>query len=180
MTKKESISTNWLESRRQWVAKSREYYKGETFDCSGSSKLGKTEARKAWKRNYDKHIIAIDKKLDIKAGRLLFRDSVWDWYNAYKRHEVGKGGRPRSARTVQTDEDTITQICEEFGNKMVCDIDSDTIQQYMLNLVQANLADSTIRKRWHMLSMFMTHIYPDGGNPMLRCKRPQSTKETHT
>ena len=56
--KKDSITANWLESRHQWVAKSREYYKGETFDCSGSSKLGKTEARKAWKRNYDKHIAA--------------------------------------------------------------------------------------------------------------------------
>lgn len=178
--KKDSITANWLESRHQWVAKSREYYKGETFDCSGSSKLGKTEARKAWKRNYDKHIAAIDKKLDIKVGKIQFKDYIWNWYNAYKRHEVGNGGRSRSARTVQTDEDTITQICVVLGTKLVSDIDSDMIQQYMLELVQANLADSTIRKRWNMLSMFFKHVYPDGGNPMSRCKRPQSTKETYT
>ena len=81
---------------------------------------------------------------------------------------------------MQTDEDTITQICVVLGTKLVSDIDSDMIQQYMLELVQANLADSTIRKRWNMLSMFFKHVYPDGGNPMSRCKRPQSTKETYT
>lgn len=172
-----SITVHWLESRQQWVAKSREYYKGMTFDCAGASKLGKMEARKAWQVNYEKHIVAIDSKLDFKTGKVSMESSLWEWYNTYKRNEVGKGGRPRSARTIQTDEDTIKQICVELGSKQVCETDSDVIQQYMLRLVQKGVADSTIKKRWNMFSMFMQHLYPDGGNPMSRCKRPQSSKQ---
>lgn len=117
--------------------------------------MGKTEARKAWQINYEKHIAAIDSKLDSKTGEVTLESSLWEWYNTYKRQEVGKGGRPKSARTIQTDEDTIKQICVELESKQVCETDSDVIQQYMLGLIQKGVADSTIRKRWNMLSMFM-------------------------
>ena len=164
-----NVPVMWLESRSQWVAKSTEYYKGETFLVSGSSRLGKTQARNAWKRNLDKRIAAIDRKEDNAAGRVKLEKAIWQWYETYKREDG------RTERTIQTDEDTITQICREMGNIAVCDLDSDTIQRYFTRIART-ASDSTCRKRWNMLSMFLRHEYPESGNPMARCTRTPSRK----
>ncbi len=71
-----TVSVIWLESRSQWVAKSTEYYKRESFEVSGASRLGKSEARKAWKRNYDKRIAAMDAETGRKEWKVKLGDAL--------------------------------------------------------------------------------------------------------
>lgn len=162
-----TVSVTWLESRKQWVAKSTEYYKGETIKVTGASKVSKAEAKKAWKRNFDKCIAKMDADTDHKAWKIKLRVALPKWYDDYKRHDG------RNEETIRTDEDTIKQILEVLGDMNVCDIDSDIIQSY-INNAAAVLADGTINKRWNMLHMFFIHVYPDGGNPMARCTHTKS------
>lgn len=135
-----------------------------------------TQAKKAWQKNREKRMRQIDGEEDKKFGRVKLKKSMTDWYDLYKRYEV-KNGRPRSERTIKTDEDTMKQIFSKLGEKQLCDIDSDMIQKYMLSLVSDGVSQSTIKKRWNMLSMFFEHENPGGKNPMLRCKCPESEKK---
>ena len=43
---------------------------------------------------------------------------------------------PRSALTVQTDEETMRQIIKDMGNELVCDIDNDMLQRYFNELAE--------------------------------------------
>jgi len=141
--------------------------------CNGTSTKSKAKARVAWQKAKERKIAEIDGAADLKAGKVKLSKDLTDWYDAYKRHSRS-GGRPRSARTIQTDEDTIKQLNISLGDLLVCDIGNDTIQWYFLRLVQQGVSQSTIKKRWNMLFMYFRHKYPDNGNPMTRCIMPQS------
>lgn len=176
----------YVEADGRHVYKTTEEYKGVVWTCKGTSYENDDMALAAWKRNREKRIDAIEKELagkqekaDVKTGKIRLSVDLPTWYDTYKRHSRSHG-RPRSARTVQTDEDTIKQIVMVLGDMLVCDIDSDTLQRYFLRLVQRGKAQSTIRKRWHMLAMFFCYKYPDGGNPMARCTMPDSAKQACT
>lgn len=166
----------YTEADGRHVVKTMETYKDVTWVCKGTSYESYDMAHAAWQRNKEKRIKIINGDVDRKSGRIKLEVALTNWYDMYKRHEVVKG-RPRSARTITTDVDTIKQICIVLGEKLVCDISSDVIQQYLLRLVRQGASDSTIRKRWNMLSMFFAHEYSDGGNPMARCTRPKSAKK---
>ena len=165
------------ESTGKYICKRRETYKGITWNCTGASRKNGTEARKAWQLNYEKKIAEIDYKGDLKCGRIKLCKALPEWYDLYKRNEIGKGGRARSQRTINTDLDTIKQIISALGNLRVSDIDSDIIQKYMKTISEQN-SQSTVNKRWNMLSMYFKYMYPDGHNPMIRCVRPESTQHT--
>ena len=117
------------QSTEKFICKSREEYKGVRRTCTGSSRISEAKAKKAWAENYEKRRLEIDTKISRKTGKVKFKKAMMDWYDTYKRHEVVRG-RPRSARTIQTDEDTMNQIFSALGTKDVCDIDSDMIQKY--------------------------------------------------
>lgn len=169
-----TVSVTWLESRKQWTAKSTEYYGGETFKVVGVSKVSKAEARKAWKRNFDKRIAAINAAADRKAWKIKLSVALPEWYESYKEPDG------RNDDTIRTDRDTIKQILKELGDINVCDIDSDTIQTF-INRASSVLADNTVNKRWNMLHMFFEYVYPDGnGNPMTRCTHTRSKSKTRT
>ncbi|MCC8060273.1 MAG: site-specific integrase [Clostridiales bacterium] len=121
----------------------------------------------------------IDGAADRKAGKIKLSVTLPEWYDTYKRCSRS-GGRPRSQRTIQTDLDTIKQICaDNIGATLICDIDSDALQQYFLRLCNDNKSQSTIKKRWHMLAMYFDYYYPDGsGNPMQRCTMPVSQQHS--
>lgn len=173
------VDAKWDEHDSRWVARKKQTYKGVTWMCKGTSTKSKAEARKAWQRAKERKIAEIDGAADSKAGRVKLSKDLLAWYDTYKRHSRSRG-RERSARTIQTDEDTITQINAVLGNTLVCDITSDMLQKYFLRLVEDGLSQSTIKKRWNMLSMYFNHRYPDGGNPMSRCTMPQSVQKEKT
>ena len=162
----------------KYICKARETYKDVTWNCTGTSRKNEAEARKAWKANYERKIAEIDRKVDIKAGKVKLSKALPQWYDLYKKNEIGRGGRPRSQRTINTDLDTMKQINLALGDYLVCDIDSDIIQRYLKRLVQKGDSQSTINKRWHMMSMYFEYVYPDGNNPMNRCKRPEAVKKS--
>lgn len=62
-----------------------------------------------------------------------------EWYELYKRNELGKGDRPRSQRTVHTDLDTIKQIVSVLGSYYVNETDSDILQKYLKYLVEKGI-----------------------------------------
>ena len=162
---------------RKFICKTRETYKGTTWSCTGTSRKNESEARKAWQRNYERKIQEIEQNINIKDGKVKLSKALPEWYELFKRNELGKGGRPRSQRTVHTDLDTIKQIVSVLGSYYVNEIDSDILQKYLKSLVEKGNSQSTINKRWHMLGMYFTHTFPDGKNPMRRCKRPESIRE---
>ena len=165
---KQTVSVVWMESRQQWLAKSTEYYNGKAFKVVGYSRLGKTEARKAWKRNYDKKIASMEARDACRNCKVRFDEAIQEWYKQYK---LVDGRKPE---TVRTDTDTIKHLVEEFGSTLVCDLDSDTIQRY-INRLAAEKSNSLVRKRWNMLHMFLDYAFP-GNNPMARCNRTPSRK----
>lgn len=168
MATMQTVPVKWLESRHQWVAKSTEHYKGKTFKVAGYSRLGKSEARKAWKRNCEKKTVAIDAAEDRKDNKVKMGKALCEWYDLYKRHDG------RTAETIRTDEDTIKQLIASLGDIRVCDLDSDTIQRYINSLTDKS--DSLIKKRWNMLHMFLDYAYP-GYNPMARCTKTPSRQK---
>ncbi|WP_101875781.1 tyrosine-type recombinase/integrase [Lachnoclostridium edouardi] len=168
----------YMEADGRYVYKTHETYKGVEWDCKGSSYQNKELAKVAWQRNKEKRIAKINGEADQREGRVLFSKDLNDWYDLYKRHEV-RSGRPRSKRTVQTDEDTITQLCKILGDYKVCDITSDIIQKYFITIAEDSVSKSTLLKRWRMLNMYFSHKYPDGGNPMTRCTLPESKQIAH-
>lgn len=155
----------------KWIAKTHEEYKGVKWICTGISRKGSAEARKSWKANLEKKIAEIDGKVAIKDGRVKLKQAMPEWYDLYMRPKTTHG-RPRSQRTIQTDESTMAQIFEALGNKLVCDLDSDTLQAYFQNLAQNGVGDSTIRKRWILLNLFFAQRNPLN-NPMKLCTKPQ-------
>lgn len=161
----------------KFICKARETYKNITWSCTGTSRKSESEARKAWQKNYERKIQEIDSKINIKEGKVKLANALPEWYDLYKRNEIGKGGRPRSQRTVRTDLDTIKQLLSSLGRYCISEIDSDMLQKYLIQLVENGNSQSTINKRWHMLSMYFNHIYPAENNPMNRCKRPESTNQ---
>ena len=167
------VEVKWDEYDQRWVARKVQTYKGVTWNCKGTSTKSKTAARASWQKARERKIAEIDGEIDKKEGKVKLSDDLYDWYNSYKRYSR-TGGRPRSARTIQTDEDTIKQISTALGGLLVCNIDSDTLQRYFLKLVQDGLSQSTIKKRWNMLKMYFRYKYPNGGNIMERCEMPQS------
>ncbi len=176
----------YTEKDGRHVYKTKETYKGVAWTAKGTSYESDAMAYASWQRNRDKRIDQIEEELsgkrikaDVKAGKIKLSEDIKTWYDAYKRHSR-TGGRPRSERTVQTDEDTLTQISMILGDNLVSDIDSDTLQQYFLRLVKENKSQSTIKKRWNMLAMYFCYRYPDGGNPMLRCTMPESQQKART
>ena len=176
----------YTEADGRHVYKTSEVYKGVTWQCKGTSYESDDMARAAWQRNKEQRIATIETdlegkqvKVDRQAGKIKLVDDLPAWYDTYKRHSRSHG-QPRSARTVQTDDDTINQIIMVLGDLLVCDIDSDIIQRYLLRLVKQGVSQSTIKKRWNMLSMYFRHHYPDGGNPMARCAMPASNKQVRT
>lgn len=171
------MATKYQELDGRHVYKTQEVYKDVIWNCKGTSYESMARTKAAWQRNKEKRIAKIDGAKDQKEGRVRLDKVLPEWYDMYKRHEV-KGGRPRSKRTIDTDEDTIKQICTVLGGNQVCDIESDTVQRYLLSLVNQGESNSTIKKRWNMLNMFFRHVYPDGGNPLARCKRPESAQKT--
>ena len=81
MATKHTVSVVWMESRQQWLAKSTEYYNGKIFKVVGYSRLGKTEARKAWKRNYEKKIASMEAKEACRDCKVRFEEAIQEWYN---------------------------------------------------------------------------------------------------
>lgn len=164
------------EFSRRYVCKRQEEYKGVIWTCKGTSKESPTAARKAWQKNYDKKIAEIDNKEDIKDGRIALSQALREWYCLYKKEEIGRGGRPRSQRTVKTDMDTIEQINKKLGCIKVGDINTDILQKYFKELSDTNASQSTLNKRWNMLSMYFNHVCTDGNNPIKKCKKPNSIR----
>lgn len=167
----------YQEANGRFVYKTQESYNGINWECKGTSIKSPADAKKSWQKNRDKKIAEINGQVEVKQGRIKLSKLLPEWYDTYKRYE-SRGGRPRSARTIQTDEDTIAQICKTLGSKPICEIDSDVLQKYLMQLVRQGVSQSTIKKRWRMLSMYFDYVYPgDAANPMLKCKCPESTKK---
>lgn len=155
----------------KWIVKTREEYKGVKWTCAGYSRKGSAEAKAAWKANREKKMAEIDGKAAVKEGRVKLKQAMTEWYDLYMRSKTTHG-RPRSQRTIQTDESTMAQIFEDLGDILVCDLDSDMLQTYFQGLVKKGLGESTIRKRWLLLNQFFAQRNPRD-NPMQLCTKPQ-------
>lgn len=160
----------YLEASGRHVYKTTEEYKGIIWECKGTSMKSAETARRSWQKAKERKIAEINGEIDRKVGKTKLKKELTDWYNLYKRHEV-RNGRSRSKRTIQTDEDTINQIVNELGNYWVCEITSDILQRYFVDVAR-KFSISTVRKRWRMLDMFFRFWFLDDENPMNRCTMP--------
>lgn len=165
----------YVEANGRHIYKTYEEYKGVKWICKGSSKESDSLAKESWKKNREKKIAEIEGAIQVKTGRVRLSSAIREWYNLYKRSESIKG-RPRSAATVRTDEDTLNQIISDIGELYVCDISSEVIQKSLSRLQQRGVSQSIINKRWNMFNMYFAYVYPDGNNPMSKCKKPSSKK----
>lgn len=161
----------YTEANGRHVYKTYEEYKGVRWVCKGSSMESDALAKISWQKNKEKKIALINGQIDKKEGRIILRDSICEWYNLYKRKEAAKG-RERSVTTIRTDEDTIKQIIGSIGDYRVNEIDSDCLQKDLIRLQEKGVSQSIINKRWNMYKMYFDYIYPDGGNPVTKCKKP--------
>lgn len=151
----------YVEANGRHVYKTYEEYKGVKWCCKGTSMKSDALAKVSWQKSREKKIAEIDGAVKVKTGRVKLETAIMEWYNLYKRTESVKG-RPRSAATVRTDEDTLNQIISDIGELYVCDISSEVIQKSLSRLQQRGVSQSIINKRWNMFNMYFAYVYPDG------------------
>ena len=154
----------------RFVYKTTETYKGRNFTVKGSSRKGKTEAKKAWQYNKDRKIAEIDSRIAIRNGDIRVDKALPHWYETFKKHDG------RTARTIGTDMDTINQlVLSPLGSMKVNEITAEDLQNYLNKIFARGLSNSTIKKRRNMLSMFLDYFYPSD-NPMKVVKVPKKAR----
>lgn len=150
----------------RYVYKTHEEYNGVKFICRGTSTKGKTEAKKAWKKNYEQKIAELDNKKDTSENKVRISEMLPQWYSLFI--ETSK----RELRTIRTDKDTIKGILRDpLARLTVAEVTSTDLQGYLVRLRDEGCSISTIKKRKNMLNMMFRHYRPND-NPMNQCRLP--------
>ena len=141
----------YLQNDGNFVCKYELEYKDKINEIKTYSKKSENKARDRWIKKAQKWIEEVDRERDIDDGKIKFCVAISEWYELYKE------GDGRKNTTIETDRDTIRQLCEsDFSSKNVVDIRSRDIQKY-LNELSKIKSNSTIKKRYRMLTMFFDH-----------------------